>query len=100
MNLTAVVVDRASGPIRDIQRTLQGAAKAGTQDTGGWARSASILGDVFHNVGVTASRSFGLVGVAAGVAGGAVVALGTQLKGFAKDAEQTKFFSEEFHVPV
>jgi hypothetical protein len=33
MNLTAVVVDRASGPIKDIQRTLQGTVTTGTQDT-------------------------------------------------------------------
>jgi hypothetical protein len=33
MNLIAVVVDRASGPIKDIQRTLQGTATTGTQDT-------------------------------------------------------------------
>jgi hypothetical protein len=104
MNLTATVTDKASGPIRDLQRTLEGASKTGTQDTDKLTRAAEMFGDVVHNVGVGTARAFGLVGssiAAASVTGvGALAALGVALRGVARDSEDLRHLSDTSHVTV
>jgi hypothetical protein len=101
MNLVATAdVKNATGPIRELQKTLEGASKTGVQDLSGWQKSASILNDVFYNLGVTGARSFGIVGTAAGAAGGALLVLNKLLLDFSKQEVQEKYLSLRTHVPV
>src|SRR5713101_5197236 len=97
LNMTAVVTDRATGPLGTIQKSLQGMARGGAHELRGLNQSIDLLGRNLRGVAIPALQGLGVTSLSlTGIIGGLSVAM----RGFGKDAIQLSLFARETKLSI
>lgn len=104
LRMQATVVDKATGPLRNITNALAGASKAGGGSVKGIAAELAAFERTVASAGRTVANTFApalsAIGIGAGGAAAGLAGLMVQMKKFAERAVDLKFMSEEIGLGV
>ncbi|MCC6780940.1 MAG: glucosaminidase domain-containing protein [Hyphomicrobiales bacterium] len=93
--MTATVIDRASGPLADIQKNMQRMARGSARDLRGTNDVLYEFGRGLRNVAIPALQAFGVTSLSVG---GAVGALALAMRNMARDSLPMKHLANELKL--